>query len=596
MLLVTNAASAQSFQRELAAGAGSMIEVTNMYGRVSITVLPTEGVSSGKPEGKAVVTFTGPRGFEESDIVFSGASGRTRIEVAPKSGAGRIDVSFVVPARVRVKARTGAGEITLNGDVESAEFDTETGTIAADVPLTDLKYSFSWSASRPRLVSDVPLEEVKEKAAGRFGVSGRYRQDGDDAIAENPLAAEDEVPGPVSEADASNPSEKGDKKKGKAKKEKRVSRTVTLNFTTDRGIVLLNVPPNEVSSDLRERPLTKAAKAIIRSGDSLLTDAIRRASPKYFGDYAKTLPPARVGPAFTERRDREETAGSAIRVANVRVSDIYNRSVPDLKAADFEVLEDNRPREILSVEATNTPFNLVLLLDVSGSVDNYVNFIRKAARSFVDTMRPTDRISMVSFNDDVKVISGFTADKRILAGTLDSFDAGGGTAYYDALAYTLVETLRPMKGERTAIVILTDGDDNRSFLAFDSLLGSIQESGALIYPLYVPSDLIAASDTNDPAGSVDAVRTRYMGLTSKAQGEGERLAKVSGGVYYPITRLSQIQAAYDDIVLQLRTAYSVKFRSEVGPVAGGRASPRLRVRVKRENVFASLGRVYAVTP
>src|SRR5436309_2856139 len=79
------------------------------------------------------------------------------------------------------------------------------------------------------------------------------------------------------------------------------STSVSLNFTTARGIVLLNVPPNEVMSDLRERPLTQAAKAIIRSGDSLLMDAIRRASPKYFGDYTRTLPPFKREPTFTHK-------------------------------------------------------------------------------------------------------------------------------------------------------------------------------------------------------------------------------------------------------------------------------------------------------
>ncbi|MCV4639504.1 hypothetical protein OFB62_29845, partial [Escherichia coli] len=85
----------------------------------------------------------------------------------------------------------------------------------------------------------------------------------------------------------------------------------------------------------------------------------------------------------------------------------------------------------------------------------------------------------------MKSLVSFTSDKRELSSSLDTFDAGGGTAYYDAIAFVLTETLRPLKGERTAIVILTDGDDNRSFLPFEALIGSIEESGALIYPLYV---------------------------------------------------------------------------------------------------------------
>ena len=212
-------------------------------------------------------------------------------------------------------------------------------------------------------------------------------------------------------------------------------------------------------------------------------------------------------------------------------------------------------------------------------------------------MGRSDKIAIIIFNEDVKTLSTFTTDKGKLSESLDTFDAGGSTAYYDALAYTLVETLRPLRGERTAIVALTDGDDNRSFLPFDSLLGSIQESGALVYPLYVPSDLIAASANNNPDASIDPLRTRYMALTSKAEIEGERLAQISGGVYYPIRQLTELQKAYDEIVVQLRTAYTVTFRSSASEKRiDSITSPRLKVRVKRQNSFVKLGSVVEVAP
>ena len=176
--------------------------------------------------------------------------------------------------------------------------------------------------------------------------------------------------------------------------------------------------------------------------------------------------------------------------------------------------------------------------------------------------------------------------------SLDTFDAGGGTAYYDALAYTVADTLRPLKGERTAIVILTDGDDNRSFLAFDSLMGSIQESGALVYPLYVPSGLIALAAQNINA-DIDPLRKKYMSLTAKSEGEGDKLAKISGGVYYPITQIGQIQRAYEDIVLQMRSAYNITYRSDTALTATNGASPRLKVKAKRENVFTVVTSVIA---
>jgi VWFA-related protein len=307
-------------------------------------------------------------------------------------------------------------------------------------------------------------------------------------------------------------------------------------------------------------------------------EAIRRTSPKYFGDYMRTLPPPIKEPFLAEKTSAPSVPAGEVRTMLVSVLDSFNRSIGDLEAKDFEVVENGEDREVMSVRPVTAPFNLVLLLDVSGSVDDYVNFIRKAARQFVDTMGPQDRIAIVTFNDDVHVISRFTTDRASLSSSLDSFEAGGGTAYYDALAYVLAETLRPLRGDRTAVVVLTDGDDNRSFLPFDTLKGTIQESGALIYPLYVPSSLIAATGGN-PEKSVDWLRQKYMGLTAKAEGEGEKLAKASGGVYYPITQLSQIQTAYDDIAKQLRTAYSITYRSS------GATQARLRIKVKRDDAF-----------
>ena len=357
---------------------------------------------------------------------------------------------------------------------------------------------------------------------------------------------------------------------------------------------MLNVPPNEVMSDLRERPLTDAAKAIIRSGDSILSAAIRRAAPKYFGEYAATLPPRGSLPNFARTEKSADTTNSSLKKVTVRVTDINNRAIADLKTEDFEISESNESREITSVEPATAPFNLVLLLDVSGSVDNYVDFIRKTARSFVNSVNKDDKVALIIFNEDVKTLSTFTTDKGVLSESLDTFDAGGGTAYYDALAYILAETLRPLKGERTAIVALTDGDDNRSFLPFDSMLGAIQESGALIYPLYVPSGLIAATANNNVINSVDPLRARYDGLTTKAIGEGERLAQISGGVYYPIRELGELQKAYDDIAVQLRTAYSITFRSNTLEVSNNQVSPRLRVKVKRKDSFVKLSSVVAV--
>jgi VWFA-related protein len=536
-------ADAQSVVRKLPIAVP--IEAVNRYGRISVR---TDG------ETPPALTASSPRGVVEREVAVTTAGGRTRVEIVPLDPKKRVDIEIVVRERASLRLETESGEIRVSGDLAAVEALTDTGTIATDVPLGNVSYRFLWTASRPRYLSDVPLAEVRERSAGRFAMNGSITR---------------------TEGDAAAP--------------------LSLDFRTARGIVLVNVNPNEVPSDLRERPLTNAAKAIIRSGDGLLMEAIRRASPKYFGEYAATLPPLKLEPRFTPAAERPTGTDADVKRVLAKVTDLNNRAVADLGKEDFTVLEAGEEREIISVETATAPFNLVLLLDVSGSVENYVDFIRRAARAFIGTASPSDRIAVIIFNEDVKQLSSFTSDKGKLSESLDTFDAGGGTAYYDAVAFSLAETLRPLRGERTAMVVLTDGDDNHSFLPFDALLGSIQESGALIYPLYVPSALIAASRSQSFDQPVDLVRSRYMGLTTKAEGEGERLAQVSGGVYYPISQLGEIQKAYDDIVVQLRTAYSVTFRSNLYEPGDKRtASPRLKIKVRRENAFVRLGSVVGV--
>ena len=575
----------QGLTRAIDVKEGANIEVVNHYGRISVKAQPptNDPVLPGK------LTATGGP-IEEKEIKVNASSGSALIAVASSDPKKRIDLTLLVPERAALKLETTAGAIEVSGNFASVGAKSDTGTIAVDVPDIDIKYSLLWNESRPRVLAAFDLADIKEKSAGRFAVKGRYQAGGKSkevedegkskrAKGKNEDAANDEPP--VGESD---PAENAKDKKNKKEKTKDQT-SVSLDLTTARGIFLINVPPNEVLSDLRERPLTEAAKAIVRSGDSLLMEAIRRASPKYFGDYARTLPPMKREPSFAVRPNGQDMPSAEIKTALVRVTDLNNRAIAGLGAKDFDVVENGASREIVSVESSKAPFNLVLLLDVSGSVENYVNFIRKAARNFVDTVGKDDRISIVIFNEDVKVLSKFTTDKPKLSASLDTFDAGGGTAYYDALAYTVADTLRPLKGERTAVVILTDGDDNRSFLPFDDLIGSIQESGALIYPLYVPSGLIAAAAAN-PKADIDPIRKKYMSLSAKSQGEGDRLAKISGGVYYPIAQISQIQRAYEDIVVQMRTAYNITFKSDANLPPG--VSPRLKIRPRRENTFATI--------
>jgi VWFA-related protein len=542
LLAICSAALAQGFKKELEAPEKVSVSVKNLDGRVSI-VASEEQQKKVTIEAKSAGAEIAPE-----DVKVEAKGGDFLIDVRPRGEKNRIDLVVTVPTRSKVTVEGQAGAVDVIGSVESAAVKTDTGTIHADVPLDALKFNFVWEASRPRFMSDVELGKIQEKAGGMFKLSGRL----------------------------------GEKK---APKEE----LVALDFRTQRGVMLLNIDPEMAPSDLRERPLTEAARAIVRSGDSELVEAIRKVSPKMFGDYAKTLPPPEKEPELQRRTSPGKIVSSVapqLMRFNASVTDRNGRAIGGMRESDFTVWENGVERRVTSVAPANEPFNLVLLLDVSGSVEERMDFIRKAARDFLRTTSPQDRISIISFRDDIQVISDFSTDREMLSRKLDEIDAGGGTALYDALGYVLSEPLKQLRGERTAIVVMSDGDDNKSFLPFPAILEALSESGALVYPLYVPSGLIPESSVPKPEITIDPLRTRFLTLTTRADEEGRKLAAASGGIYYPIRRLEDLQKAYDDVVAQLRSAYTITYASN-----SVSSSPRVRVRTNRDGASVRLSPV-----
>jgi VWFA-related protein len=544
LLLAGSAASAfaQGFKQELDTPEKVTVSIKNLEGRVSVVA------SADQQKKMSVEAKSTGQAIAPDDVKVEAKGARVTIDVRPRGEKDRIDLIVRIPERSKIEVEGQAGAVDVVGNVESASVKTDTGTIHADVPLEALKFNFVWEASRPRYMSDVELPPIKEKAGGTFKLSGRL----------------------------------GEKE---AKKEE----TVALNFSTQRGVVLLNVDPEMAPADLRERPLTKAAQAIVRSGDTQLVDAIRKVSPKMFGDYAKTLPPPEKQPALVNRVPTNKVVSSVAPQVfrfNASVLDRHGRAIGGMRESDFTVWENGVERRVTNVSPANEPFNLVLLLDVSGSVEERMDFIRKAARDFLRTTSPQDRISIISFRDDIQIISDFSTNRQLLSKKLDEIDAGGGTALYDALGYVLAEPLKRLRGERTAIVVMSDGDDNKSFLPFPAILEALTESGALVYPLYVPSGLIPETSVPRPEITIDPLRSRYLTLTTRAEEEARKLAAVSGGIYYPIKRLEDLQKAYEDVVAQLRSSYTITYASN-----SVSSSPRVRVRANRDGASVRLSPV-----
>ena len=157
------------------------------------------------------------------------------------------------------------------------------------------------------------------------------------------------------------------------------------------------------------------------------------------------------------------------------MTDSSGRPLSGLRPENFRLIEDGQPQTIANFGTTETPFEIALLLDTSGSTRDDVALIRAAANSFIQALRPGDRVGVVAFNTArtvaepiaaVEVLTPLTDDREQLRAAIENLGASQGTPYYDALERVADSIFRePPRDEvrgRRAVVALTDGVDSSS--------------------------------------------------------------------------------------------------------------------------------------
>ncbi len=167
----------------------------------------------------------------------------------------------------------------------------------------------------------------------------------------------------------------------------------------------------------------------------------------------------------------------------VSVTDRGGRYIHDLQREDFRLYENGVEQQIAFFASVDRPFNVVLMLDTSGSTRFRIEEIQDAAITFVDQLREDDRVMVLSFEDRIRVLTNFTSDRRTLRDAIRQTRTGGGTKLYDALDEVINRHFSRVEG-RKAIVLFTDGVDTTSRRAsYDSTLRDAEEFDALIYPV-----------------------------------------------------------------------------------------------------------------
>jgi VWFA-related protein len=234
-----------------------------------------------------------------------------------------------------------------------------------------------------------------------------------------------------------------------------------------------------------------------------------------------------------------------------------NSFVGMLAKDDFKVFENGHEESIAYFAATDVPFDLVLLIDLSGSTSDKRDLIRNSTQRFIEAARPADRLAIVTFADTTEVVCPLTADRARLIESVNRIEGTGGTRLWDALKFSLDNVVGPRTlGRRRAIVLMTDGVDNAlggggegSEISFADLLEAVRKNDELIIPIYL--------DTERDRGFLNSFGKR---LYENARKTLALLAEESGGPYYTARKIEDLNGVYDQVIKDLGKVYSLGYK------------------------------------
>ncbi|MET0624877.1 MAG: VWA domain-containing protein [Pyrinomonadaceae bacterium] len=246
---------------------------------------------------------------------------------------------------------------------------------------------------------------------------------------------------------------------------------------------------------------------------------------------------------------------------NVSVVDrASGRGLHGLTASDFRVYEDNVEQTVEHFETAEAPFDLLLLLDLSGSTARVTDTIRAAARRFVDATRPQDRVGVIAFAGEVAVVSPLTSDRARLRSSLDRLSPPkGDTRLHDSLAYALDFLERGADpARRRALIVMSDGLDSTlpnvtgvgSRVSYEEIRSRVQEFDGVVYAVWTNTEYYEAFSPED-------IQPETYDL---AHGHMSGLAEAGGGVFYEVEKLEDLAGAYERVVADLGTVYGLTYR------------------------------------
>jgi len=251
-------------------------------------------------------------------------------------------------------------------------------------------------------------------------------------------------------------------------------------------------------------------------------------------------------PAVTGAPKDRVKPGSVIRMnvdmvlVPVTVTDPMNRLVTGLEKEDFTILENNGPQRIKSFAAEDAPVSIGIVFDLSGSMNSKLIRARESILQFAKTANPEDEFFVIGFNDRPELIEDFTNSVEEIQARLATVRSGHRTALLDAIYYGVAK-MKEAKHERKALLVVSDGGDNRSRYTEGEVRAQVRESDVEIYSIGI----------FDPYAATPEERTGPILLNELCEETGGRLFRVDD-----IAEMSDIA---EKISTELRNQYVIGY-------------------------------------
>lgn len=262
----------------------------------------------------------------------------------------------------------------------------------------------------------------------------------------------------------------------------------------------------------------------------------------------------------------------------VSVLDPKGRLISGLSAQDFDIFENGVQQEVGYFASIESPFTVVLLLDVSPSTKYKISDIQDAAISFVDQLRREDDLVVVTFSKKIDVISRQKTSFHRIRSAIRQTEFGDGTSIYEAVDYAVDNLLNGISG-RKAIVILSDGVDTSSKIStYYKTIKRAERLDTLIYS--VRYNTFADNQfAGNKQYSIGASPAEYK----RGKAYLKELSDATGGRLFEAETNESLTTAFKNISDELRQQYSLGYYPTIDGKDGERRA--IRIRVNKANYY-----------